>query len=62
MENWAIQNDGLGNNLHPVVYGIVVMVIFNLLMILMNAFINKQKKSSEIVESLVELNLNTNAL
>lgn len=35
---------GIGNNLHPVVYGIVVMVIFNLLMILMNAFINRQKK------------------
>ena len=44
---------GIGNNLHPVVYGIVVMVIFNLLMILMNAFINKQKKSSEIVECLI---------
>ena len=44
---------GIGNNLHPVVYGIVVMVIFNLLMILMNAFINRQKKSSEIVECLI---------
>ena len=44
---------GIGNNLHPVVYCIVVMVIFNLLMILMNAFINRQKKSSEIVECLI---------
>ena len=53
---------GIGNNLHPVVYGIVVMVIFNLLMIFMNVLINRQENSSETVESLVELNLNANAL
>ena len=49
---------GIGNNLHPVVYGIVVMVIFNLLMIFMNVLINRQENSSETVE----LNLNANAL
>lgn len=53
---------GIGNNLHPLVYGFIVIGIFNLLMIFMNVLINRQENSSETVESLVELNLDANAL
>ena len=44
---------GIGNNLPPIVYGLIVIGIFNVLMIFMNAFINRQQKSSEIVECLI---------
>ena len=49
---------GIGNNLPPIVYGLIVIGIFNLLMIFMSVLINRQEKSKEMVE----LNLNANAL
>ena len=49
---------GIGKNLPPIVYGLIVIGIFNLLMIFMSVLINKQEKSNEMVE----LNFNANAL
>ncbi|MDO5010784.1 MAG: TIGR02206 family membrane protein [Intestinibacter bartlettii] len=50
---------GIGNNLHPMVYGLVVIAIFNVLIVLMNAFINSQQEDyeQEICE-IVELEYN----
>ena len=39
---------GIGDNLHPVVYGLIVITLFNILIIFMNALMNRQQKSNAI--------------
>lgn len=39
---------GTGNNLHPIVYGFIVIAIFNTLIAFMNALMNRQQKSHAI--------------
>lgn len=39
---------GIGNNLHQIVYGFVVIAIFNTLIAFMNALMNRQQKSHAI--------------
>ena len=39
---------GIGNNLHPVVYGLMVIALFNVVIVFMNALMNRQQKGSMI--------------
>lgn len=48
---------GIGNNLHPVVYGLIVTALFNMLIIFMNSLMNRQQKSNEVEKPLVVIKL-----
>lgn len=48
---------GIGNNLHPVVYGLIVTALFNILIIFMNSLMNRQQKSNEVEKPLVVIKL-----
>ena len=48
---------GIGNNLHPVVYGLIVTALFNVLIIFMNSLMNRQQKSNEVEKPLVVIKL-----
>lgn len=39
---------GIGNNLHPVVYGLMVIALFNVVIVFMNTLMNRQQKSNAI--------------
>ena len=48
---------GIGNNLHPVVYGLIVTALFNVLIIFMNSLMNRQQESNEVEKPLVVIKL-----
>ena len=37
---------GIGNDLHPVVYGLIIIAIFNALIVFMNSLMNRQQKNN----------------
>ena len=37
---------GIGNDLHPVVYGLIIIAIFNALIVFMNLLMNRQQKNN----------------
>lgn len=47
---------GIGNDLHPVVYGLIIIAIFNALIVFMNSLMNRQQKEQHKLNETLRIN------